>query len=300
MRLNKKEYEHGNIQKLLVKICFFFKSINLEIYLPSERSESVKLLVPKELDTGNMQIGSIQYGGVKYPLIDKSLTNLTYVEVRLKGDFLRKIDKYNEVYNLLQDKDANDWLKYKFTYSKEDIILAKRVATIISSGLEKKYGSEYLTFGIDKSILDLPRQTINSYVMYNQNEAVKIVSEILVEQGYNVSRLSQINPNYHILAEANGKTAKILVRHLQYDSAYKESTLPYQVYKIDAFENLEDQKAKLNDIDFVVGYNFKDKAFACLTIEDFIEKRSRVVHEKEGLRSEFYNSWIELKNYFNK
>lgn len=300
MRLNKKEYEHGNIQKLLVKICFFFKSINLELCLPSERSESVQLLIPKELDVGNMQIGSIQYGGVKYPFIDKSSINLKYVEVRLKGDFLRKIDKYNEGYNLLQDKDANDWLKYKFTYSKEDIILAKRVATIISSGLEKKYGSKYLTIGIDKSILDLPRQTISSSVMYNQNEAVKIISDILVEQGFNVSRSSQIYPNYHILAAANGKTAKILVRHLQYDYAYKEFTLPYQVYKIDAFENLEDQKVKLNDIDFVVGYNFKDKAFACLTIEDFIEKRSRVVHEKEGLRSEFYNSWSELKNYFNK
>jgi len=298
--LNKNDYEHGNIQKLFIKLCFIFKNINLEIGLLTERSETVQLFLPKELDKSNKQIGSIQYGGIKYPLVDKDSINLKYVEVRLNGDFLRKIDKYNEIYSLLKERDKNDWLKYKYTYCKEDMILARKVANIISRGLEKEYGINYLTVGIDKTILDLPRQKTNISVTYNQNEAVKTMSDLLIEQGFDVSISSRITPTFHILATANGKTAKILVKHLQYDAAYKESTLPYQVYKIDAFDNLEEQKAKMQDIDFIVGYNFKDQAFACLEISDFIDKRSRVVHEKEGLRSELFNSWELLNCYFNK
>lgn len=298
--MNKNDYEHGNIQKLFIKLCFIFKNINLEIGLLTERSETVQLFLPKELDKSNKQIGSIQYGGIKYPLVDKDSINLKYVEVRLNGDFLRKIDKYNEIYSLLKERDKNDWLKYKYTYCKEDMILARKVANIISRGLEKEYGINYLTVGIDKTILDLPRQKTNISVTYNQNEAVKTVSDLLIEQGFDVSKSSRITPTFHILATANDKTAKILVKHLQYDAAYKESTLPYQVYKIDAFDNLEEQKAKMQDIDFIVGYNFKDQAFACLEISDFIDKRSRVVHEKEGLRSELFNSWELLNCYFNK
>lgn len=89
-----------------------------------------------------------------------------------------------------------------------------------------------------------------------------------------------------------------MVRHLQYDSAYKESTIPYQVYKIDAFETVDEQEEGIKEIDFVVGYYFRDNVFACLSIDDFLDKRSRVVHEKEGLRSEYFNSWHLLSNYF--
>lgn len=48
---------------------FHLQKYNLEICLPSERSESVQLLMPKKLDDGNMQIGSIQYGEIKYSLV---------------------------------------------------------------------------------------------------------------------------------------------------------------------------------------------------------------------------------------
>jgi len=51
--------------------------------------------------------------------------------------------------------------------------------------------------------------------MYNQNEVVKVVSNLLINQGFYVAISSRINPKYHILAVANGKVAKKLVRHLQ-------------------------------------------------------------------------------------
>lgn len=98
----------------------------------------------------------------------------------------------------------------------------------------------------------------------------------------------------------NEKCARILVRNLQFDSAYKESPLPYQVYKIDAFETPEEQAVAIKDIDFVVGYNFKNASFACLDINEFMEKRSRVVHGRDGLKSEYYNSWHLLDDYVSR
>lgn len=245
-----------------------------------------------------MQIGSIQYGGVKYPIVDKDNINLKYVELRLKVNFLKSISKYDDVFHLLKDKDENGWVKYKFTYCKEDLILIKKVAQHISRGLERKFRKLYLTIGIDKRILDLPRQRAKYSFTYNQYDAIQIISDILIEQGYDISRSSKSNPTYHITATYKGKIARILVRHLQYDSAYKESTIPYQVYKIDAFETVDEQEEGIKEIDFVVGYNFRDNVFACLSIDDFLDKRSRVVHEKEGLRSEYFNSWHLLSNYF--
>jgi hypothetical protein len=297
--LSNAEYEYGYIQKFFIKFCFIFKNINLEIDVPSDYSETVQLYLPKELNEERIQIGSIQYGGIKYPIMDNDSIHLKYVEIRLKGEFLRTIGKYNEIYNLLKENDANDWIKYKFTYCKEDIILARKVANIISRGLEREFGKKYLTIGIDKKILELPRQRPKYTFSYNQSEAVKIISDILIEQGYDISRSSKSNPTYHIIVSSNGKSARILVRNLQHDSAYKDSTIPYQVYKIDAFETTDEQEIGIKEIDFVVGYNFKDNVFACLSIDDFLDKRSRVVHEKEGLRSEFFNSWDLLSNYFS-
>lgn len=267
------------------------------MYVPPNSSETVQLLVPKELKEGNNQIGSIQYGGVKYPLTPKSKNNLRYVEIRLTGDFLEEIDVYSVVHDLLEQSDANGWLKYKFTYSKEDIKLARKIAAVLAKGLMRKFGYSYLTIGMDKNILELPRQGVNLAKIYNQNEAVKVISDLLIEKGYKVSQSSKIQPTYHLIATLNDISVKILVRHLQYDSAYKESPLPYQVYKIDAFETTEEQAIGIKEIDFVIGYNFKDDSFACLDITEFVDKRSRVVHEREGLKSEFYNSWHLLDDY---
>jgi hypothetical protein len=133
---------------------------------------------------------------------------------------------------------------------------------------------------------------------YNQTETIRIISDQLINKGYHVSRSSLNHSPYHLIAEFEKRVAKILVRHLQYDHAYDLSTLPYQVYKIDAFEKVDEQKIGVNEIDFVVGYNFKDNGFACLEIKHFKDKKSRVVHQKEGLKAEFYNSWYALDEYF--
>lgn len=293
------ELEYDKIQKLFLKLCFIFKNINLDINLPQNSSETVQLLVPKELIEENNQIGSIQYGGVKYPLNHKSKENLRYVEIRLKGDFLKEIDVYDVVLDLMGQIDANGWAKYKFIYKNEDLKLARKVAAVIAKGFEKKFGYKYLTIGIDKNILELPRQRGNFAHTYNQNHAVKVMSDLLIEKGYKVSRSSEAKSTYHLMVMSNDKCVRILVKNLQYDGAYKDSSLPYQVYKIDAFETREEQAAAIKEIDLVVGYNVKDDRFACLDIKEFTDKRSRVVHEREGLKSEFYNSWHLLDNHLS-
>ena len=292
-------YESNSIQSLFLKLSFIFKQINLDVFLSPTSCETVQLRIPKILNSENKQVGSIQYGGVKYPITPASKLNLKYVEIRLDSTFLREINVFSLVHNLIEVSDANGWLKYKFT-TLDEVKLARRVAAIISKGMERKYGLEYLTIGMDPDILDMPRAKTkhNSATTYNQDNAVSKISELLMQKGYNVSRSSQGNSSYHLMAAAeNGQSARILVRHLQYDSAYNNSTIPYQVYKIDAFEKAEEHAAKVKEIDIVVGYNFKDDCFACLDIKDFFEKKSRVVHQKEGLKSEFYNSWHVLDDY---
>lgn len=293
--------EFGQIKKLFLKICFIFKQVNFDLNIPDNRSETVRLIIPRSIKEGGDQVGSIQYGGIKYPLNSKKADDLKYVELRLKGDFLKELDVFNSVYELLGCAiDANGWLKYKFIYSKEDIKIARKVSLIISSGMERRFGHKYLTHDIDKNIYDLPRiDSQGSTKTYDQIEAVNVISNMILEKGYNVSRSSSGQPIYHLVAESKGKSIKILVRHLQHDAAYKNSTLPYQVYKIDAFETKSQQTVGIEEIDLVVGYNFKDDSFACLEIKEFIDKRSRVVHEREGLKSEFYNSWHLLDKYFN-
>lgn len=290
-------YESESIQNLFLKLAYIFKQINLEVYLSPTSSETVQLRIPKILNSENVQVGSIQYGGVKYPITPASMLNLKYVEIRLDSTFLRDINVFALVHNLIEESDANGWLKYKFT-TLDEIKLARRVAAIISKGMERKYGTEYLTIGMDLNILALPRAKPkrNSAITYNQDNAVRKISDLLMQKGYTVSRSSQ--SNYHLMAVAeNERSARVLVRHLQYDSAYNNSTLPYQVYKIDAFEKGEEHAAGLKEIDIVVGYNFKDDCFACLDINEYFEKKSAVVHQKEGLRSEFYNSWHVLDDY---
>jgi hypothetical protein len=50
----------------------------------------------------------------------------------------------------------------------------------------------------------------------------------------------------------------------------------------------------------VIGYNFKDGSFACVPISEFSDKRSVVVHQREGLRSNFYNSWNAFDEYIDE
>jgi len=277
-----------------------FKQINLDVYLSPTSSETVQLRVPRELNEDHKQIGSIQYGGVKYPITHGSHLNLKYVELRLQSDFLKEIKVFNVLHELLGERDANGWLKYKFTYADDEIKLAKKVAGIISIGMEREFGISYLTCGLYEDILTLPRAKPTAGKPYNQAEAISIISDKLINKGYRVSRSSLNHSPYHLIAESEERVAKILVRHLQYDHAYDLSTLPYQVYKIDAFETVDEQKIGVYEIDFVVGYNFKDHSFACLEIKHFKDKKSRVVHQKEGLKAEFYNSWHALDEFLKE
>lgn len=50
-------------------------------------------------------------------------------------------------------------------------------------------------------------------------------------------------------------------------------------------------------LQLVIGYNFKDGSFACVPILEFNDKRSVVVHQKEGLRTTFYNSWHAIEEF---
>lgn len=80
---------------------------------------------------------------------------------------------------------------------------------------------------------------------YNQCQCGRIISDRFMEKGYLISRSSNDVPKYSIQAIKDNKKLNFLVRHLEYDNAYKNSPLPYQIYKIDAFNNEEEkQKGK--------------------------------------------------------
>jgi len=190
-------------------------------------------------------------------------------------------------------------LKHKFLIKSEKIKRARKITGLIARGMEKKFGLDYLSFGIDQSVLELPRIENSTKHKYNQEIAIQCVSDLLLSEGYQLSRSSANNSPYDILVVIDKEIVRIKVKHLQFDSAYNVSTLPYQVYKIDAFETFVEQKQKIKDVDFIVGYNFKDLSFACLNKKQFENKKSRVVHEKEGQNSTYFQSWKAL-NEFNR
>lgn len=132
---------------------------------------------------------------------------------------------------------------------------------------------------------------------YDQKKCEQIISEMLTQKSFLVSRESSDLPKSSLQAIKGDKKIRILVKHLEFDGAYNNSTLPYQVYKIEAFDN-EDERRRGNEIlQFVLGYNFKDGSFACVPISEFSNVRSVVVHQREGLRANYYNSWNALDEY---
>ncbi|HFJ9457586.1 hypothetical protein B1R38_27020 [Bacillus cereus] len=132
---------------------------------------------------------------------------------------------------------------------------------------------------------------------YNQYDAVIKTTELLNQYGYEAIRIAKSNVYSDVIVNQGGKQVNLLVRHLEKDHAYKNSPLPYKVFKIEAFDNNEERDLVINKIDFVFGYNFNDKCFACVPIEEFKDRRSTVVHEKEGNRYEYYNSIFALEEY---
>ncbi|WHZ60034.1 hypothetical protein [Metabacillus hrfriensis] len=133
---------------------------------------------------------------------------------------------------------------------------------------------------------------------YDQHEAVKMVLELLSSHGIESTRHLKVGDNINIKSFKNGKTANLLVRHLEKDHAYKNSPLPYQVFKVEAFDDNEERDESVKQLDFVIGYNFMENSFACVPIEEFKDKRSTVVHEKEGNRHQYYNSLFSLEEFF--
>ncbi|MEO3946163.1 hypothetical protein [Gorillibacterium sp. CAU 1737] len=134
-------------------------------------------------------------------------------------------------------------------------------------------------------------------IRYDQKKCEQLISQMLIEQGFLITRTSSDLPKYSIQAIKGDKKVYILVRHLEFDNAYNESILPYQVYKIQAFNDDEEKNKGRHSLHFVVGYNFRDTSFACVPIDEFFDKRSTVVHQREGLRAVYYNNWNALKEY---
>jgi hypothetical protein len=126
--------------------------------------------------------------------------------------------------------------------------------------------------------------------IYNQYEAVTKALRILEQNGFEVSRIAKPGIEANLIIKENSKQFNILVRHLEKDHAYKNSPLPYKIYKIEAFDDNEERDLALKTINYVLGYNFNDDCFACIPIEEYKNKRSVVVHEKEGTRHEYFKS----------
>ncbi len=86
---------------------------------------------------------------------------------------------------------------------------------------------------------------------YNQRQCKRILSDRLMEKRYMIFRSSNYVPKYIIQAIKDNKKLNYLVRHFEYDNAYKNSPLTYQIYKIKAFNN-EEEKQKGKHLHFIV------------------------------------------------
>lgn len=132
---------------------------------------------------------------------------------------------------------------------------------------------------------------------YTLKHAIPEIMKMLIAKRLDTAICSDTDSGYHITAENRHRTARIRVRHLQYDENYKESPLPYSVYKIKAFPNGKHDNHTLRNVDFVVGYNPSEGSFACVPVHVFRSQGAASIHQKEGLRHEYYNSWAELDKY---
>ncbi|WP_341280227.1 hypothetical protein [Paenibacillus sp. FSL H8-0537] len=132
---------------------------------------------------------------------------------------------------------------------------------------------------------------------YTHQAAEPIVSALLLEQGFVVARASSLESGYHLTANKNNVNARLLIKHLQFDECYKNSLLPYQVYKIKAFPNGKHDSITLQHVDFIIGYNLLDNSFACVPVDVYHNQGIACFHSKEGLRHEYFNSWDELHTF---
>lgn len=87
---------------------------------------------------------------------------------------------------------------------------------------------------------------------YNQRQCDRIKADRLMEKGSLISRSSNDVSEYSIQTIRENKKLNYLVRHLEYDNAYKNSPLPYQIYKIEAFNNEEEKQKGKQLLHFIV------------------------------------------------
>ncbi|MBU7316046.1 group I intron-associated PD-(D/E)XK endonuclease [Paenibacillus oleatilyticus] len=129
-----------------------------------------------------------------------------------------------------------------------------------------------------------------------------VIAGKLMLEGYSVSRPLSGSSRYDLIAEKDGKTAKIQVKSLKLDSAYKDNE--DRVYKLEAYSlNPITKKKNLyneNEVDIIVGYNHNNGYFAAVPLKSFEGKYSCVVHTEVGkTRNEYMNSWKALNDLFN-
>ncbi|CAH1199042.1 hypothetical protein PAECIP111893_01215 [Paenibacillus plantiphilus] len=132
---------------------------------------------------------------------------------------------------------------------------------------------------------------------YSLEAAIPKVAEMLRDKGLSIAINSGNEPNYHLIVNSEDRAARIRICHLQFDENYNNSALPYQVYKIKAYPNGKRDSFTLRSVDFVVGYNPHDGSFACVPAHIFNNQGIACIHQKEGLRHEYYNSWAELNSF---
>ncbi|GAE94292.1 hypothetical protein JCM21714_3438 [Gracilibacillus boraciitolerans JCM 21714] len=285
-------------RKLFIKIAFLLNQVHLQCKVPTASKESINLYTPEKLFKYSEQIGTIQYKGIQYPQHEDNELKLKGIELRLDGEFLKALNIYDKMKKFMVKEDADGWLKHKLLLKNKEIKRVRKITSLLAKGMEKKFGLDYLSFSMDKSMLELPKIQNSPVNKYDQEIAVQHVSDILVSDGFKVTRSSNSNSSYHIsVLIRGGESVKCRVKHLKYDNAYKASPLPYQVYKIDAFKTFEEQKKKISDVDVIVGYNIHDSAFACLDKKQFEDKKSRVVHAKEGQNSNYFKTWKALQEF---
>jgi hypothetical protein len=130
---------------------------------------------------------------------------------------------------------------------------------------------------------------------YDQRMAEETIIQMLERAGYEVKPPVNVGASVVYTAEKEGSGGRFIVRYMPVDPAYKNSLLPYTVYKIDAWTDASRYAAEKEAVDFVVGYNPTDKSFACVPITEFKTVRSVVVHQREGLRSRYYNTWHPME-----
>ncbi|MGV2887192.1 group I intron-associated PD-(D/E)XK endonuclease [Paenibacillus taichungensis] len=130
-----------------------------------------------------------------------------------------------------------------------------------------------------------------------------VIAGKLMLEGYTISKPLTGSSRYDLIAEKDGKMAKIQVKSLKLDSAYEDND--DRVYKLEAYSlNPTTKKKNLyndKEVDIIVGYNHTNGYFAAVPLASFAGRYSCVIHTVKGkTRNEFMNSWKALYEFMNE